>query len=167
MAELERDLKAGPAVSVERLLHAPDPTQEERNAIDGLHDGVLNASGMQVERLKAYWLFRIVFGFDPLTEKMTLFWHGHFATSNRKVQNVGRMLVQNELFRRHALGDFRELAVAILSDPAMLVWLDGAGSRKKKPNENLAREFLELFTLGAGHYTEADIRQAARRSPAG
>ncbi len=117
---------------------------------------------MQVERLKAYWLFRIVFGSDPLTEKMTLFWHGHFATSNRKVQNVGRMLVQNELFRRHALGDFGELAAAILSDPAMLVWLDGAGSRKEKPNENLAREFLELFTLGAGHYTEADIRQAAR-----
>ena len=94
---------------------------------------------------------------------MTLFWHGHFATSNRKVQNVDRMLAQNELFRRHALGDFRELATAILSDPAMLVWLDGAGSRKEKPNENLAREFLELFTLGAGHYTEADIRQAARR----
>ncbi len=162
LAELERDLKAGPAASVKRLLHPPDPTQEERDAIDGLHDGVLNAAGMQVERLKAYWLFRIVFGSDPLTEKMTLFWHGHFATSNRKVQTVGRMLVQNELFRRHAHGDFSELAAAILSDPAMLVWLDGAGSRKEKPNENLAREFLELFTLGAGHYTEADIRQAAR-----
>ena len=130
--------------------------------LDGSRDGVLNAADAQVERLKAYWLYRIVYGPDPLREKMTLFWHGHFATSNRKVQNVERMLAQNELFRRQALGDFRELATAILSDPAMLVWLDGVGNSKEKPNENLAREFLELFTLGVGHYTEADIRQAAR-----
>ena len=93
-----------------------------------LRDGIRNVADFQVERLKAYWLYRIVFGHDPLREKMTLFWHGHFATSNRKVQNVERMLAQNELFRRHALGDFRELAAAILSDPAMLVWLDGVGN---------------------------------------
>ena len=161
-AEVERDLKVGHAGSVERFLEPPKLTSVERNAIDGLRDGVLNAVDMQVERLKAYWLYRIVFGQEPLREKMTLFWHGLFATSNRKVQNVGRMLAQNELFRRHALGDFRELATANLADQAMLVWLDGAGSRKEKPNENLAREFLELFTLGVGHYTEADIRQAAR-----
>ncbi len=161
-SEIDRDLKAGPAASVDRLLAPPEPAREEREAIDSLRDGILNAGDMQVERLKAYCLYRMVFGSDPLQEKMTLFWHGHFATSNRKVQNVGRMLAQNELFRRHALGDFRELATAILSDPAMLVWLDGTGSLKEKPNENLAREFLELFTLGLGHYTEADIRQAAR-----
>src|SRR5262249_19230080 len=69
---------------------------------------------------------------------------------------------QNELFRRLALGDFRELATAILTDPAMLVWLDGVGNSKEKPNENLAREFLELFTMGVGQYSEADIREAAR-----
>jgi uncharacterized protein (DUF1800 family) len=160
--ELERDLKAGPAASVERLLDPPAPTAEERNRLDGLHDGVLNAPEARVERIKAYWLYRIIYGPDPLREKMTLFWHGHFATSNRKVQNIDRMLAQNELFRRQALGDFRELAAAILSDPAMLVWLDGVGNSKEKPNENLAREFLELFTLGVGHYKEADIRQAAR-----
>ncbi len=161
-SELERDLKAGPAASVNRLLDPPEPAPTDREMIDGLHDGILNAVDMQVERLKAYWLYRIVFGPDPLREKLTLFWHGHFATSNRKVQNVGRMLAQNDLLRRHALGDFREMAKVILVDPAMLVWLDGAGSGKEKPNENLAREFLELFTLGAGHYTEADIREAAR-----
>jgi uncharacterized protein (DUF1800 family) len=161
-AELERDLAAGLAPSVERLLNPPQPTMEEREAVAGLRDGIRNVAYIQVERLKAYWLYRIVFGHDPLREKMTLFWHGHFATSNRKVQNLDRMLAQNELFRRHALGDFRELATAILSDPAMLVWLDGVGNSKEKPNENLAREFLELFTLGVGHYTEADIRQAAR-----
>jgi uncharacterized protein (DUF1800 family) len=159
-SELERDLAAGPAVSVERLMRPPEPPEEERVTIARLHDGVSNASG--AERLKAYWLYRIVFGADPLREKLTLFWHGHFATSNRKVQNIERMLAQNELFRRLALGSFRELALAILSDSAMLVWLDGAGSRKERPNENLAREYLELFTLGIGHYTEADIRQAAR-----
>jgi uncharacterized protein (DUF1800 family) len=161
-AELQRDLAAGPAASVERLLDPPQPTPEEREAVAELHDGIPNVAYIQVERLKAYWLYRIVFGHDPLREKMTLFWHGHFATSNRKVRNLERMLAQNELFRRHALGDFRELATAILSDPAMLVWLDGVGNSKEKPNENLAREFLELFTLGVGHYTEADIRQAAR-----
>jgi uncharacterized protein (DUF1800 family) len=161
-AELERDLKAGPAVSVDRLLDPPEPTPADCEAIAGLRDGVLNSPDARVERLKAYWLYRIIYGPDPLREKVTLFWHGHFATSNRKVQNVERMLAQNELFRRLALGDFRELAGAILSDPAMLVWLDGVESSKEKPNENLAREFLELFTLGVGHFTEADIRQAAR-----
>ena len=160
-AELERDLKAGPAASVDRLLDPPKPTSADHDACDGLREGVLNTYGAQVERLKAYWLYRIIYGLDPLREKMTLFWHGHFATSNRKVQNVERMLAQNELLRRLALGDFGELAAAILSDPAMLIWLDGVGNSREKPNENLAREFLELFTLGIGKYTEADIRQAA------
>jgi len=93
---------------------------------------------------------------------MTLFWHGHFATSNRKVESVSLMLGQNELFRRHAVGSFGELLEGVISDGAMLVWLDGAGSRNEKPNENFAREFLELFTLGTGNFTEGDIRQAAR-----
>jgi uncharacterized protein (DUF1800 family) len=161
-AELLRDREAGLSASVTRLLEPTEPTAAESETIRSLHDGVVNAPTMQVERLKAYWLYRVIFGADPLREKMTLFWHGHFATSNRKVQSVARMLAQNELFRSLALGDFRTLATAILSDPAMLVWLDGVGNSKEKPNENLAREFLELFTLGVGHYAEADIRQAAR-----
>ena len=161
-AELLRDLEAGPAASVDRLLAPPAPSEREREALDGLREGVLNAAGLRVERLKAYWLYRIVYGPHPLREKMTLFWHGLFATSNRKVQNAERMLAQNELFRRLALGDSRELAAAILVDPAILVWLDGVGNSKEKPNENLAREFLELFTLGIGHYSESDIREAAR-----
>lgn len=161
-AELQRDLESGPAASVDRLLDPPGPSAAEVEAIDGLRDGVLNAADSRVERLKAYWLHRIVFGSDPLREKLTLLWHGHFATSQRKVRNVERMLAQNELLRRHALGDFRAMAAAILVDPAMLVWLDGVGNSKERPNENLAREFLELFTLGVGHYSEADIREAAR-----
>src|SRR5262249_30199931 len=82
--------------------------------------------------------------------------------SNRKVDNVPLMLAQNEALRRHALGPFAGLLAAMVGDAAMLVWLDGAASKKEKPNENFAREFLELFTLGVGHYTEQDIRAAAR-----
>lgn len=161
-AELQRDLKAGPMASVNRLLNPPAPLPQDQEMLDCLRDGVRNSADSRIERLKAYWLYRIVYGSDPLREKLTLFWHGLFATSNRKVQNVDRMLEQNELFRRLALGDFRELATATLVDPAMLVWLDAVGNSKGKPNENLAREFLELFTLGVGHYSEVDIREAAR-----
>src|SRR5205085_12001378 len=107
---------------------------------------------------------------DPLREKMTLFWHNHFATSNRKVQNAGYMLEQNELLRRHALGSFRSLLQEMSADPAMMVWLDTIQSRRGQANENYARELMELFSLGINHprqperrnYTEQDIREAAR-----
>jgi uncharacterized protein (DUF1800 family) len=90
-------------------------------------------------------------GPDPLREKLTLFWHGHFATSNHKVQSVAAMLEQNELLRRQALGNFGDLLLPICSDRAMLVWLDGGNSPKERPNENFGRELLELFTLGLDH----------------
>jgi uncharacterized protein (DUF1800 family) len=159
-AELRRDLRDGPAASVDRLLRPPTLTTEEQQVLDSLRHGVLSSN--DGERLKAWWLYRILYDNDPLREKMTLFWHGHFATSTRKVQNVRLMLGQHELLRRHALGDFADLLHDIIPDPAMLIWLDGATSRRQRPNENFAREFLELFTLGPGNYTEADIRQAAR-----
>jgi hypothetical protein len=98
----------------------------------------------------------------PLQEKLTLFWHGHFATSVQKVKLAPLMARQNNLFRRLAHGSFRQLLLEIGRDPAMLIWLDGSQSRKDAPNENYARELLELFTLGEGHYTEDDIRAAAR-----
>jgi uncharacterized protein (DUF1800 family) len=93
---------------------------------------------------------------------MTLFWHNHFATSNAKVQSARLMLGQYRLLRKHALGSFAELLREMSYDPAMLVWLDGRGSRKGSPNENYARELMELFSLGIRHYTETDIREAAR-----
>ncbi len=157
---LQRDRKDGPAASVERLLKPPGQTPDLQQVEEGLRQGALQVRG--TERLKAYWLYRMLHHPDTLREKMTLFWHGHFATSMRKVGSVALMLRQNELLRRHALGRFGPLLDDILRDPAMLVWLDGADSKKAQPNENLAREYLELFTLGIGHYTEADLRQAAR-----
>jgi uncharacterized protein (DUF1800 family) len=93
---------------------------------------------------------------------MTLFWHNHFATSNAKVQNARYMLTQYQLMQKHALGSFSELLVAMGTDPAMLVWLDTVTSTKGNPNENYARELMELFSLGIGNYTEQDIREAAK-----
>ena len=101
-------------------------------------------------------------GARPLQEKMTLFWHGHFATSAVKVRDAYLMWRQNDLFRRLATGNWLEMLVAVAKDPAMLIWLDQAQSRKEHPNENFAREVMELFTLGEGHYTERDVTEAAR-----
>ena len=159
-AEIQRDLKAGPAASVDSILRPRPEAGEEQDVHDALRQGVVESR--DADRLKAYWLYRILYDPDPLREKVTLFWHGQFATSNRKVQSPALILGQNELLRAHALGEFALMLTAIIADPAMLVWLDGADSRKEQPNENFAREFLELFTLGLGQYTEADIRAAAR-----
>ena len=94
---------------------------------------------------------------------MTLFWHNHFATAVYKVDNANRMWAQNETFRRYGLGSFRTLLQQVARDPAMLVWLDGRDNHNGQPNENFAREVMELFTLGVGGgYSEKDVREAAR-----
>jgi uncharacterized protein (DUF1800 family) len=101
-------------------------------------------------------------GGHPLREKMTLFWHNHFATSLVKVRDPVLMFRQNELLRAHALGKFGPFLQAISRDGAMLLWLDSSSNVKGKPNENYARELMELFSLGVGNYTEKDVREAAR-----
>lgn len=116
----------------------------------------------QVQELRYWWLQRMAFGPRPLQEKLALFWHGHFATSIQKVKSAYYMWRQNEIFRRYGSGDWRQLLTEVSKDPAMLIWLDQAQSRKEHPNENFAREVMELFTLGEGHYTEKDITEAAR-----
>jgi uncharacterized protein (DUF1800 family) len=98
----------------------------------------------------------------PLAERMTLFWHNHFTSQLRTVRSPQLMWRQHDLLRRHALGNYADLLRAIVTDPAMLIYLDGRRNLKAQPNENLARELLELFTLGEGHYTEADVKAAAR-----
>jgi uncharacterized protein (DUF1800 family) len=116
----------------------------------------------QMADLRYWWLRRMAQGPRPFQEKMTLFWHGHFATSYEKVQNPYFLWLQNETLRQNATGSFSELLIAASKDPAMLLYLDGARSYRKAPNENFAREVMELFTLGEGHYTEQDIQEAAK-----
>ncbi|MES1247433.1 MAG: DUF1800 domain-containing protein [Actinomycetota bacterium] len=110
-----------------------------------------------------WWLDRMVRTSRPLVERMALVWHDWFATSNDGVGSQRLMLQQNELFRSHGLGSFQQLLLDVTKDPAMLLWLNGSDNSKWSPNENYAREMMELFTLGADHgYTETDVRQQAR-----
>jgi uncharacterized protein (DUF1800 family) len=159
-AELLQDVAAGPEAGVERLFRPTPLPPEEAEAIDGLRQTARVSANLDL--LKVCWLNRILQGSDPLREKLTLLWHGHFATSHKKVESVALMDRQNETLRTHTLGGFAAMLEAIIADPAMLVWLDGGTSKKDKPNENFAREFLDLFTLGAGLYSERDVREAAR-----
>ena len=112
--------------------------------------------------LKAWWLREMLATPAPLAEVMTLFWHSHFTSSLAKVKAPSLLFRQNALLRRHALSNFATLLRDIARDPAMLLYLDNARSRRLAPNENFARELLELFTLGEGRYAEADLKEAAR-----
>ena len=117
----------------------------------------------QMTELSDWWVRRMVAVRQPIHEKLTLLWHNHFATSAQKVRSASDMAAQNRKLRSLSLGDFRTLAFAMLTDAAMMHWLDAQTSTAKAPNENLAREFMELFTLGHGNgYTEDDVRQGAR-----
>jgi len=117
----------------------------------------------QLSTLTAWWLRRMVAVQRPFDEKLTFLWHNHFATSAQKVKQASLMLAQNEKLRTLGKGDFHTLAYAVLTDAAMLRWLDGEKNTAKAPNENLGREFMELFALGHGNgYTETDVREGAR-----
>ncbi|MEZ5658630.1 MAG: DUF1800 family protein [Burkholderiaceae bacterium] len=122
----------------------------------------LRASRLETDRVAWWWANRMLAGGDPLREKMALFWHGHFATNEDKVRDYRKMLQQLQLFQRAGLGRFGELLTEVSKDPAMLVFLDAGVNTKDSPNENFAREIMELFTMGVGHYTEKDVQEAAR-----
>lgn len=158
--ELQAGLQLGPEKAIALLLEG-GPKQDEFDQLTSpLAASLARANnGLQA---RAWWLYRMVYSPHPLREKLTLFWHNHFATSNAKVNNAGFMLGQYALMRRHALGSFATLLQEMSQDPAMMVWLDTSLSKKGMPNENYARELMELFSLGIGHYTEKDIREAAR-----
>lgn len=120
---------------------------------------------LQNERLhdlRGWWVRRMRLSPRPLQEKLTLFWHGHFATGAEKVRFTYPLYAQNQMLRERCAGNFEALVVAVSQDPAMLIYLDNHLSRPERPNENYARELMELFTLGEGHYTEADIQNLAR-----
>lgn len=167
--ELMRDLDAGPAESIGRFLDVGEVSVAFRQVTEAMWrsaggdeeaDGYPPAS--DARRGAEWWLYRMAYGDDALGEKLTLFWHGHFATGLRGVYSMPLMLRQNETLRRNARGHFGEMLEAIEQDPAMLIWLDGGRNQKERPNENFARELLELFTLGVGNFTEGDVKAAAR-----
>lgn len=146
-------------------LAAPDPTElrqlpeaERREKFNELQ----RASRQAVLELKTWWLLRMITTPRPLEEKLTLFWHGHFATEAEKVKSPSMLYDQNQFLRRHGRGNFRDLLLGISQDPAMLFYLDNHLNRKGHPNENYARELFELFSLGIGNYTEQDILETAR-----
>ncbi len=163
-SELQRDVGDGPEKSVSRLLAGEARSDGLRDDFEEISQviGEAATSSSDANRLKAWWLFRMLFTPDPLREKLTLLWHNHFATSNLKVQDLLLMRKQNELFRQHAAAKFGDLLRGVLRDPAMLVWLDANSNRQGHPNENLARELMELFTLGVGHFSEDDVKETAR-----
>jgi uncharacterized protein (DUF1800 family) len=121
-----------------------------------------NSEYGDLANIQWWWLNRMVKTSRPLEEKMTLFWHNHFATGFSKVGNPYLMYVQNRFLRANALGNFRDLLMGITSDPAMLIWLDGNYNTKGEPNENYAREVMEVFSTGRGLYTEDDVKAGAR-----
>jgi hypothetical protein len=122
----------------------------------------LRASALETNRVAYWWADRMLDTPRPLQEKMALFWHGHFVSNEAKVRDYRKLLNQLELFQKQGLGNFRDLTLAVAQDPAMLSFLDAGVNVKGASNENFAREIMELFTMGVGHYTEKDIREAAR-----
>ncbi|MEW9699914.1 DUF1800 family protein [Paenibacillus sp. SI8] len=162
--EIEVCLSYGKEETVNRLITGT-PLTIQQAPLSKLQDIILDGKNLTVESLadqQCYWFYRMLNTGAPLIEKMALFWHDHFATSINKVGKATLMARQIDLFREHALGSFHDLLLAVGNDPAMMIWLDAAQNRKGSPNENYAREVMELFTLGRGNYTEPDVREAAR-----
>ena len=140
-----------------QAIRKADPTEKRRLQKEGRQE-----QRRRIFELRGWWLERMAAGPRPFREKMVLFWHGHFATSVQKVKDAYYVWRQNELFRRLATGNWLAMLIEVAKDPAMLIWLDQAQSRKQHANENFARELMELFTLGEGHYTEKDVTEGAR-----
>lgn len=157
---IEEALSSTPQEIVQSLVRTRPESDAYQSEINSLATTILATSDIQ--NLPAWWAYRFLTSNDPLREKATLFWHGHFATSGEKVTDPRLMYKQNESLREHALNSFREMVHAIAQDPAMLIYLDSATNRKAHPNENFARELMELFCLGEGRYTETDIRELSR-----
>ena len=158
--QLDEAVKQQPAALVKKLIAAGEESEKFRREIEDLVQSMLSSSNAR--NLSAWWLYRLLDTPDQLLEKITLFWHGHFATSAEKVRDPKLMYQQNQILRRHALGRFPDLVRDISRDPAMLLYLDSITNRKAHPNENFAREVMELFCLGEGNYSEKDVQEVAR-----
>jgi uncharacterized protein (DUF1800 family) len=190
--EIEKVVKMGPADAVDWLLDFPDAGAEEQSeknvpdlsAVAGypkdfrsiqktlagktddekkaIRQMQMMANREAINATVEWWMKQMTYGGNRLQEKLTLFWHGHFVTSAKDERAATLMWKQNELLRANAVGNFRTFVRAISRDPAMLDYLNNSQNRKAHPNENYARELMELFTLGIGNYTETDVKQGAR-----
>jgi uncharacterized protein (DUF1800 family) len=176
-AEVDAATSKGYSATVEELLDftGPDPADAApaptftplqrlgaKNLTVQQRQAIASQRALEFRNLQLWWLARMGTTAHPLKEKLTWFWHTHFATSEDKVQSPAYMYRQNQLLRTMGNGDFEPLTQAVAKDPAMMIWLDTATDKAAHPNENFARECMELFTLGIGNYTEADVRDAAR-----
>jgi uncharacterized protein (DUF1800 family) len=160
-ADVAKAVQEGLETTVETLFdEAEDESKQFAQTFDAIAGSLIDFG--DIAQLRGWWAYRMVKTRVPLREKLTLFWHGHFATSVEKVEDVHLMHRQIETIRRLAWGNFHDLVLAIAKDPAMIVYLDGESNTKAHPNENFGRELMELFTCGIGHYTEADVQAAAR-----
>lgn len=158
--QLKAAVAQSPEAVVEQLVRVTDGSAGLQADSEELARTIL-ATG-DPKQLAAWWTYALVHTKHPLLERMTLLWHGHFATSGEKVQDAALLLQQNQLLRRYAMGDFQRMTHEISRDPAMLIYLDSATNRKAHANENYARELMELFCLGEGNYTEKDVQELAR-----
>lgn len=161
LADVAKAVEAGLEATVDSLFDpAADEQAEFDRALQAIQSSFINFE--DIGYVQAWWVHRMLGTRVPLREKLALFWHGHFATSYMKVEDTYLMHRQLATLREHGAGNFRDLVLAVARDPAMLVYLDGESSEKEHPNENFARELMELFTCGIGHYREQDVLEAAR-----
>ena len=156
--QLHKALSDGPQHTIDKLLKP----QADMTAFNETYDGYDNSAAGSIKSLRAWWLRRIIQTPHPLLEKMTLFWHSHFATNSDKVKNPKLMLQHIRLLRRHALNSFGDMLQAVSQDPAVLIYLGADTNRKASPNESFARTLMKNLTLGPGNYNEKDVREAAR-----
>jgi hypothetical protein len=162
-AELHAAVSDGLPATLNRLFATDDHAQEAEGRFVFLTGNGGRAAGQNdAYQLRGWWIYTMLNSMQPVREKLGLFWHNHFATSIAKVQSTKLMYLQNKLLRENALGKFGPFLQAMSKDPAMLKWLDSNSNVKAHPNENYAREVMELFSLGVGNYTEHDIREGAR-----
>lgn len=158
--QLQQSLTEGPARTIDRFLQPDDDVTRFERTYD---DFDASADGSEsADTLRAWWLRRMLLTPDPLQERMTHFWHNHFAISNGRVRNSTMMRRHVHLLRKHALGNFAELLSEVLQDPATLVGTDSAANRRSQPNSNFAQILLEHYTLGPANYQAEDVDQVAR-----
>ena len=164
VAKLVRERKEVEPFFYERI-DAPDPKLVKTMSVDertAMMREIREKERRQLLEYTTWWYDRMASGEDPLRERMVLFWHGYFTSSVEEVKRGWLLIQQNQMVRNGALGSFADLLHAMTKDPAMLTFLDNQVNKRGSPNENLARELMELFTLGAGNYTEQDVKEAAR-----